>query len=68
MGKGGLGYKVLASGKGLLYLAITMPHGMGFKKGDRVFMKPMVLSGVYGVFVTSEKPRIVPVKKETLPW
>lgn len=58
MGQSSNGYRVLASGKGLAYLAITLPHGLGFKKGDRVFMKPMVYRGAYGIFVTSEKPQL----------
>jgi hypothetical protein len=67
-GKGEKGYKVQAYGKGREYLTITMPHGMGFRLGDRVAMKPMMIRGVYGVFITADEGILAATGAEAEIW
>jgi hypothetical protein len=55
-GKGGEGYRILAAGKGLKYLALTIPNGAGFEKGDRVCLYPCKRRGAEGVFISKQFP------------
>jgi hypothetical protein len=65
LGKGGKGYKLQAAGKGRDYLTLTIPHEAGFKLGDRVVMRPMILKGVHGLLITAHKFEIK--EKKTRP-
>lgn len=59
-GKNGKGYKILGSGTKDAYLAVTIPRELGFERADRVYLKPLVHRGVYGLFITKERPTSKP--------
>jgi hypothetical protein len=63
-GKAGKGYKVLGSGSKDRYLAVTIPLDRGFVRGDRVYLKPMIKRGIYGLFITKNLPSTVDTSVE----
>jgi hypothetical protein len=57
-GRAGKGYKIGSSGTSGVdpYLSVTIPLGVGFKRGDRVFMKEIEYDGSKGLFLTKWEP------------
>ena len=54
-GKGGKGYRIMAAGAKRAYLVLTIPHEIGFEKGDRVQYRVISRNGQTGVEITKIK-------------